>query len=60
MKILPNTFQFDDQQIKNIIDKVVPLIADAKDHAFFRGVLFCKADSCKSAAEFSHFITKLL
>jgi len=51
---------FNAQQVENIIDKVVPLIAEPKDYEFFRGVLFCKADSCKSSAQFSHFISKLL
>lgn len=50
---------FDDLQIENIIDKVVPLIAEEKDHEFFRGVLFCKAQDSSSAV-FSSFIAKLL
>lgn len=52
--------KFNSAQIEAIIDKVVPLLADKKDYEFFRGVLFIKAESCKSSAEFSEFIAKLL
>jgi hypothetical protein len=52
--------KFSAQQIESIINKVVPLIADPEDYEFFRGVLFVKADSCKSSSEFSYFISKLL
>jgi hypothetical protein len=46
-------------QIETIIDKIVPLIAEPNDYDFFRGVLFCKAESCNSA-QFSAFCAKLL
>ena len=48
------------QQIEEIVDRVVPLISEPEDHAFFKGVLFCKLDSCASSAEASAFIAKLL
>ena len=53
-------FNFNALQVEHIIDKLVPLIAKQEDHEFFRGVLHCKADSCKSSAEFSLFVAKLL
>lgn len=57
--MLHQAHKFNGMQIENIIDKVVPLIADPKDHEFFRGVLYCKAED-SSSAEFSAFIAKLL
>lgn len=54
------TAKFDALQIETIIDKVVPIVAAEQDYEFFRGVLFCKAESCTSSAEFSSFIAKLL
>lgn len=47
-------------QIEAIVDKIVPLIAAPEDYEFFKGVLFCKMESCKSSAEASAFIAKLL
>ena len=47
-------------QIENIVDKIVPLIAAPEDHEFFKGVLFCKLEDCKSSAEAGAFISKLL
>ena len=47
-------------QIENIVDRIVPLIADPDDYEFFKGVLFCKLESCTSSAEASAFIAKLL
>lgn len=46
-------------QIESILDKLVPLIADEKDHEFFRGVLQIKAEIC-SSADFTVFVNKLL
>ena len=60
MKTATKPFKFDPMQIESIIDKVVPLVAEEKDHEFFRGVLFCKAESCGSSGEFSLFISNLL
>lgn len=57
---MDNNLKFNALQIENIIDKVVPLIAEEKDYGFFRGILFIKAEACHSSAEFSNFITKLL
>jgi hypothetical protein len=51
---------FNPQQIEEIIDRIVPLIAEPKDYEFFKGVLFCKLESCNSSAEASAFIAKLL
>lgn len=51
--------KFNPAQIENIIDKIVPLIADPADHEFFKGVLFVKAENSNSA-EFSAFVAKLL
>lgn len=47
-------------QIENILDKVVPLIADQADHEFFRGVIGLKLESCTSSAEAALFVRKLL
>ena len=47
-------------QIEEIVDRIVPLIADPADHEFFKGVLFCKLESCGSSAEASAFVAKLL
>ena len=60
MHQITQAVKFDALQVENIINKVVPLIAAPEDESFFRGVLFCKADSCNSSAEFSAFIAKLL
>jgi hypothetical protein len=48
------------QQIEEIVDRIVPLIAKPEDHEFFKGVLFCKLESCASSAHASAFIAKLL
>lgn len=47
-------------QIENIVDSVVPLIANPEDYEFFKGVLFCKLESCKSYDEAGAFVSKLL
>ena len=47
-------------QIEEIVDKIVPLIAAPEDHEFFKGVLFCKLEDCKSSGEAGAFISKLL
>jgi hypothetical protein len=52
--------KMDGQQIENIIDRVVPLIAAPEDYEFFRGVLHVKADACRSSGEFAYFINRLL
>jgi hypothetical protein len=46
-------------QIENIVDRLVPLIAAPEDHEFFKGVLFCYAET-KSSAQFHAFVAKLL
>lgn len=54
------TQKFNGAQIEEIIDRVVPLIVKPEDHSFFRGILHIKAESCRSSAEFSCFVAKLL
>lgn len=53
-------FTFNAAQIETIIDRVVPLVANEDDHEFFKGVLFCKAESCKTSGEFAMFIKSML
>ena len=53
-------FKFTDEQVKAIIDKVVPLIASPADHEFFRGVLYVRAEASTSSADFASFVSKLL
>ena len=52
--------KLDAGQIEEIVDRVVPLIAAPADHSFFKGVLFCKLESCGSSGEAALFINKLL
>lgn len=56
---IPQAFKLDGAQIENIIDKLVPLIAEPEDHEFFRGVLIIKAEN-STASAFGAFVTKLL
>ena len=51
---------FDAEQIERIIDKIVPMVAKEEDYEFFRGVLFCKAEACKTSGEFTLFVKNLL
>lgn len=51
--------KLDFQQIENIIDKIVPMIAEPKDHGFFRGILWVKAEN-SSSGEFALFVNRLL
>jgi len=53
-------FKLDPLQIENIVNKIVPLIAAPEDHGFFRGVLYCKLESCESSGEAALFINGLL
>lgn len=46
-------------QIENILDRVVPLIADPQDHEFFRAVIGLKLENISSARA-SVFINNLL
>jgi hypothetical protein len=50
--------KFNPMQIEEIIDRVVPIIAAPEDYEFFKGILFIKAESCGSSAEFANFIRK--
>jgi hypothetical protein len=54
-----STFKHTDQQISDILDKLVPLIAAEPDHGFFRGVLFLRAQQT-TAASFNTFVSNLL
>ena len=47
-------------QREEIIDKIVPLIAEPADHEFFRGVIGLKLEACANSAEAAMFIKKLL
>lgn len=47
-------------QIENILDKLIPLIAEPADHSFFRGVIGLKLEACKSSADAAMFVRKLL
>lgn len=54
-----NAFKFSHEQIMNIINKLVPLIADHEDEAFFRMAIYIKlAES--SAPEAAAFVKRLL
>lgn len=47
------------EQIENILDKLVPMIAAPEDHGFFRGILAIKLQSETSGTS-AAFIAKLL
>lgn len=51
--------KLDGIQIENVIDKLVPLIANEEDHEFFREVLAIYAEEC-SSGHFAHFVSTLL
>lgn len=62
MKKIPfslDAFKFDAEQIENIVNKIVPLVAAPEDHEFFRGILKIKASESTSS-EFSYFVSQLL
>jgi hypothetical protein len=52
-------FQFDEDQIKSLLDKIVPLITTPENYDFFRGVLYLKATESTSS-QFAAFVAKLL
>ena len=52
-------FKLNPLQIENIIDKLVPLIAEPKDYEFFRAILQIKAEE-STASAFGAFVSKLL
>ena len=59
MPYTPNakqSFKLDGLQIENILDKLIPLIAEPADYEFFRGVIGLKLENCGSgeAARFVH------
>ena len=47
------------EQVKKIIDRIVPMIAEPADHEFFRGVLYVKLENC-SSIEAALFVNRLL
>jgi hypothetical protein len=47
-------------QIENILDKLIPLIAEPADHGFFRGVIGLKLETCISSADAAMFVRRLL
>lgn len=53
-------FKLSQDQIKKILDRLVPVIASPEDHEFFRGLLGIKLEECKSSSEVAHFIEKTL
>lgn len=55
-----NAIKLNSLQIENILDKIVPLIAEPADHSFFRGVIGLKLEACKSSGEAAMFVRKLL
>ena len=55
-----NALKLNALQIENILDKIVPLIAEPADHSFFRGVIGLKLESCNSSGEAAMFVRKLL
>ena len=57
---MSNQIKLNALQIENILDKVVPVIAEPADHEFFRGVIGLKLESCKSSADAALFVRKLL
>jgi hypothetical protein len=46
-------------QVSNILDRIVPMIAKPEDHEFFRGVLSVKLENENSATA-AAFVAKLL
>lgn len=56
---MDKTFKLNPEQIENIVDRIVPLIAAPADHEFFRGVLFIKLENC-SSGQAAYFINNLL
>lgn len=57
---MANTIKLNALQIENILDKVIPLIAEPADYGFFRGVIGLKLEACISSAEAALFVRKLL
>lgn len=53
------TVRLDAQQIENILDRLIPAIADPKDHEFFRGILSLCAENYSSTT-FAVLVQKLL
>ena len=49
MQVLNHTNMLDAQQIENILDKLLPIIAKEEDYDFFRGVLTIKFENCSSS-----------
>ena len=47
------------EQIENIMDSLIPMIASPEDVGFFRGILTIMAENSTSS-QFAYFISKLL
>jgi len=59
--LIPKEFYLTGEQIQNIVDKVVPMIAKEEDHYFFRQMLYKVAYDCNQiSSSFTYFIEKLL
>lgn len=57
---MTNTLKLNAMQIENILDKLIPVIAEPADHEFFRGVIGLKLEACNSSADAAMFVRKLL
>ena len=57
-RVLTPMNQLSPAQIENIIDRLVPVIANPEDHEFFRGVLSIKAEN-STASEFGRFVKEM-
>lgn len=60
MKVDWEVFKLNQDQIKKILDRLVPLIAEPEDHEFFRGVIGIKLEECRNSAEVAVFVEKIL
>jgi len=52
--------KLDSAQIENIIDKVVPIIANPEDYEFFKGLLFIRLEASPNSADAALFVSELL
>lgn len=57
---IPEKFQFDEEQIWKIVNKIVPLIAKPEDAEFFRALLYFRAKEAHNSSQFAYFVSKLL
>jgi len=52
-------FKLSPEEVKKVVDKVVPLVAEPEDYEYFKGCITLLGESVTSA-EFAEFIRKLL